>query len=319
MTRILKDNGLLSLLLALIGGTALLLLRGIAPDMPGPTADMMRSHWAFGWTAESSVLIKVLSGVLLSSTAFLTRAIGIRLNIIRGRGWLPVLVWLAVAVLYPRVLVRPDLLLGMLLTHAVTFIMLSTYRHERALSALFHAGMLSGIAMLFHGQSVLLLPLTFYGIFLMRPGAWREWLMPVMGFAMALVFVTLITVWSEDPVAVTRRILGAGWQTPILVSELHTGHMLLFVLLGLSAPSVLQDIASGAVQMRNGLLMMLGIGGAGLFMSLLFDVDWAGAVLWATLPCAVMVSNLITDTSRWWLADLMLLTLIAATAFAFVV
>jgi hypothetical protein len=312
LTRILKDNGILALLLTL--GAVAGLLVGHAADVTetGMRAEILASHWAFGWCRSFPVITQILSGVLLISLAVITRFAGIRFRLLNSKGWLPVLITSCVALLYGNLLLRPDILLGALASQLTVVLILSTYRQDSVLSTLFHAGMLAGLAVLFHGPSFLMLAVIYFSIFILRSGAWREWLMPLIGLTMLLVLLMLVVIWAPEPLVSLRQILLSAWTVSLTGQSPHTGYLILLTLLALTLPAMLQDITSGAVQSRNGTLIMLSLMTIAVVMTLLPATLRTEAVVWAAFPVSIALSTLMERANRWWWADLLLVLLVTA-------
>ncbi|MCF8256990.1 MAG: hypothetical protein K9J06_05530 [Flavobacteriales bacterium] len=311
LARILKDHGLLSLLLTGTASIVLILLQATA-EGSAMVADSLSMHWAFGWCSRSPIVTQMACGTMLLLSGFVTREAGIRFRLLSTKGWMPVLATVCIGLLYGHALLRPDILVGALISQLIVVLILSTYRKDSVLTSLFHVGMLTGVAVLFHGPSVLMLAVVLFSIFILRPGAWREWLMPFMGLMMLLVFVMLVLVWRPVPFEALRTTLLSAWVLSVSGPQPHVGHVVMLVLLGLALPTMLQDIASGAVQTRNGMLVMLSLIIVAVVMALFLPVGLTAAPAWAAFPLAITVSVLIERAVRWWWADLLVLALIAA-------
>lgn len=312
LARILKDNGLLSLLLAGLGSAGLLLVHASMVGFNVSLADSLSAHWAFGWCRASPVMIQFLCASMLLVSGFVTREVGIRFRLFTSKGWLPVFVTVCVGLLSKHLLQRPDILLGALISQMAVVLILATYRQDSVLNKLFHVGMITGLAILFHGLSFIMIAVILFSIFILRPGAWREWFMPLMGLLMLGVFLMLFLIWQIDPLESLQQLLLSAWVMPIVGVAPHIGHIVLLVLLALSLPAVLQDIGSGAVQTRNGMLVILGLIVAGLLMLLFSGATQMEQLTWAAFPIAVPISISIERATRWWWADLLLVTLMAS-------
>jgi len=312
LARVLKDNGLLSLLLACVSSIGLMTVHSAMVGSSATVADSLSAHWAFGWCRTSPVWTQWLCAATLLFAGFITREVGIRFRLLTTKGWMPVLITVCVGLLSDHVLQRPDILLGALVSQLGVVLILSTYRQDSVLNKLFHVGMITRLTVLFHGPSFLLGAVVLFSIFILRPGAWREWIMPFMGLLMLAVFVMLFLIWEADPMEALQRMLLSAWVLPIKGVSPHVGHIVLLVLLGLSLPAMLQDIGSGAVQTRNGMLVVLSLMVVGVLMVLLSGAMQVEAVAWAVFPVAIAVSLLIERASRWWWADLLLVSMVAA-------
>jgi hypothetical protein len=67
------------------------------------------------------------------------------------------------------------------------FLLVSTYRREKALNEIYQATFWLGISSIFTISSVLFLPLFFLAILILRPFYWREWAIALVGFILPVV------------------------------------------------------------------------------------------------------------------------------------
>jgi len=315
LSRILKDNGLLSLLLVLAAVIGLVVAQTLTSGSEGTVSDQLSAHWAFRWLGPWPLAKKIFCGTLIVLMGFLTRIIGIRYKLLDSKGWLPILVLVCLALLFRNVLLRPDLILAMVIGQAVVLLILSTYKKDTVLTTMFHVGMLSAMAALFHGQSSALLLVVLFSIFIMRPGTWREWAMPLVGVGMMLVFIMLVLVWQPDPFASLRQVLLSAWIFPIGSPQPAYGHAVLLVLLGLSFPSVIEEMSSGAVITRNGMLVLVSHIVVAVLAAIALGLAWTEAAAMAAFPSAILVSAMLEKVKVWWWADLLIVTMIVAVFF----
>lgn len=312
LARILKDDGLLSLLLTALAAVGLIVFRASNGSSGDVSADALSMHWALSWSGGVPWVTNGLCVLLLLTLGVVTRQAGIRFRLLSSKGWLPILITVCIGLLSTDALQRPDILLGALASQLTVVLILTTYRQDSVLSTLFHAGMLLGVGILFHGPSILMLAVILFSIFILRPGAWREWLMPVMGLIMLFIMVMVVLIWIPDPMESLRKLLLSAWVVTISGPQPHAGHMVLAVLLVLALPGLLQDITSGAVQTRNGMLVMLSLLAVAVGMAFIPTTLRTEAVTWAAFPLGVALSVLLERANRWWLADALLAALVVA-------
>jgi hypothetical protein len=312
LTRLLKDNGLLSLLLTLAVSIVIVVFRATAGSIPPMVSDQLGAHWALGWARDLPKVALVLSGLMVILSGFLTRTIAIRFKLLGTKGWLPVLISVALMLVYDHMLLRPDMLLAIILAQVLVYLILGTYKQESVLTTLFHAGLLSGLAAIMHGPSILLMILVLFSIFIMRPGNWREWFMPLLGLSMTLVFLMIILVWHAQPFYVLSRVLLSAYIMPIGAPTLHWGHFILMALVGLSLSTVVKEMSGGAVLTRNGMLILLALIAVAFLAVLAMGISWAEAFGLASFPAAILVTSIIERAVAWWWADMLLLSVLLA-------
>ena len=316
LTRILKDNGLLSLLLAMLAGIGMLAFRIAVTGHSATVTDMLAPHWLFGWCGNWPLVTQLISASMILASGWVARLVAVRFGIHVSKGWLVVPVTVSLWLLSRSVLLRPDIVASALLAQFIVLLLLSTYRQDRALDTLFHAGMLAGIAFLLNGPALLLIPLVFFGIFTIRPGEWREWAMPVLGILQLGVFVALILVWLPAPSEALRRMVMSVWPVSVGMSAPHPGYVVVGIILLLAIPSVLQDIAGGKMQTRNALLMLFALAVIPLLMMLGLGVPPTDALVFASMPMAIITTMQVESTTKWWWADPILILLLTVWLFA---
>lgn len=312
LTRLLKDNGFLSLILVFGASVGLIAMRVASVRMPSQVLDQMVAHWALGWLTDFPSLLRLLSGLMVLSVGFLTRMIALRFKLLDTKGWLPVLVAVALILVSGHILLRPDVLIGILLAQVAVYLILGTYKQESVLTTLFHVGLLSGLAAIMHGPSILLMILILFSIFIMRPGNWREWSMPLAGLCMTLIFLVIFLVWHAEPFQALSRIMLSAYIMPIGAPALGWGHFVVLGLLGLSLSTVLQEMSGGAVLTRNGMLILLALMVVDFMTVPTMGVSWVEAFGLAAFPAAILITAMMERTVTWWWADLILVAVLVA-------
>lgn len=316
LTRILKDNGLLSLLLAMLLSVGMIAFRIAFTGHSASVTDMLAPHWLFGWCGNWPLVTQLISASMILASGWLVRLVAVRFGIHVSKGWLVVPVTVSFWSLSGSVLLRPDIVIPALLAQFIVLQLLSTYRQDRALDTLFHVGMLAGIAFLLNGPALLLIPLVLFGIFIIRPGEWREWAMPIMGLLQLGVFLALILVWLPAPSEALRRMVMSVWPVSVGMSAPHPGYVVVGVILLLAIPSVLQDIAGGKMHTRNALIVLLALAVMPLLMMLGMGVPPTDALVYASMPMAIIATIQVETTTRWWWADPILILLLTVWLFA---
>jgi hypothetical protein len=225
---------------------------------------------------------------------------------------LVMLIYAVLTISQGDILLRPDVLAAQLLCLS-SFAMLGySYKQERVLLTLLHAGMLIALSTLFVGQSVLLFLALYFGLLILRSGSWREWVVPVLGVVQMVVFLMLFLVWSEDPWFAFQHVVKSAWIDSFETHQFSSGQWLTVGFVALSVPSVFGRLGSGTVSDRNFLLLIAGWLAGAVLCAALLGMGWEHAIVLAAFPLSVFISRLLEEMKRWWLADLLLLLLLAA-------
>ena len=274
--------------------------------------ELLYAHWAFGWLESYTLLLPFLGVLTLLAAAIISR---LRIREARpalGNSNLAMVAFLSFVGVEQNVLLQPDVLLATLLTMGTLLLLLSTYKRESVLSEIFHVGLLIGLAALFVGQTVLLVISVLFCLTLLRTGNWKEWVVLTLGLIMTALFVLMFTVWHEQPLVSFQWVIKSAWSGNRSFGHLNAGHLALVPIFILSFLGMLNSLSLGTVAERNIALANIGWVAGCFIMALLVGLGWQKGIIFGAFPLSIFVSKTLEETKRWWLADLLLLAIIAA-------
>lgn len=276
-------------------------------------SELLVTHWAFSWTEQFEPAVVWVGVGLLAGTAIFSRIRFREIKETLGGRNLSMLAFVSIVASQSEVLfTRPDVTAAALVIIVVFMLIFFTYKRDNALSEIFHVGLGIGLASLFVGQSVLLVLAVAFSLLMLRTGSMKEWIVFLLGVFMTAVFVSLVVIWAEGPVLEFKRVIQSAWLAQVSISSLSVGHIILLVLIALSFTTALSNITAGTVHLRNISLVNLGwIIGVAL-MIVVLGVDWQAGLVLAAFPISNQIAQLIESMNRWWLADILVLLLIAA-------
>ena len=313
LTSILRSNTIAAFVLSFLLGGIMLLVPCLLWHNGSSGVDLLYAHWAFAWLQTSQGFAPYLCLLVVSAVAILSRLHLREAKQVFGNRNLGMVVLVSLVMTQPQaVFARPDVLVASLVVLAMFLVLLSTYKRDPVLSEVFHVGLLLGVAGLFVGQSVfLILPIAF-SLLVLRTGNVREWIVLGLGLVMTAVFVMMYAIWQEAPLLAFMRVIQSAWSGSVGSERLNAGHVALIpvTLLGLSV--LMGSLTGGTVTERN---MMLTNGAwivGTILVLLLLGVGWQNGIVLMAYPLSILISLAIEKTSRWWLADLLLATVIAA-------
>jgi len=311
LVNLFKQRGLLPILVALLYVSGAVFFAVVSTDSAS-VSDIFSAHWAVGGlTAHFDWLIG-LSITLLATSTLLTRLRSRDSRTGLGSVDLVMLIYAVLTISQGDVLLRPDVLAAQFLIIASFAMVGYSYKQEGVLLNLLHAGMLLGFSSIFVGQSVLMFLALYFGLLILRSGNWREWVVPVLGALQVLVFLFLFLIWREDPWFEFEHVVKSAWVDSFETQPFSSGQWLTVGFVGLSLPSVFGRLNSGSVSDRNFLLLITGWLAAGVLSAALLGLGWQHAIVLAAFPLSVFIARLLEEMKRWWLADLLLLLLLAA-------
>jgi hypothetical protein len=171
--------------------------------------------------------ITTLFAILIG--AFFVNFLAIEQEITSKTNYLPAFFYILFAFSSPtRGVVEPILLANLFVLPALYFL-INSYRQEYALSEIFKSAIFMGIASFFCIHYIVVFPLMYITIIILRPFNWREWIILLIGLTASLyVYVSFKYLTSSDAFVVFSMMKEAisSVQKPI-VSEYYMG--LIFV------------------------------------------------------------------------------------------
>lgn len=313
LTPILKTKTLAGFVLAYVL-CGLMLAWAFFTREPEPLGtDMLFSHWAFSWIHSYEHLLGFLGVGLLTATAVLSRLRPGETKSAFGSSNLAMIVVVAVAIVQDQaIFVRPNALVAMLVSIGAFLLLGSTYKKESVLADIFHVGLLLAISSLFVGQSIFfLLPIAFSFIML-RSGSWKEWAVLIMGIFMCAAFVMSVSIWHQTPILEFKRIIQSSWSSSFAQDKINGGHVVLTSALVAAIAGIFGNLTMGTVTERNLMLSNLAWIISVILMVLLLGLGWQQGLLLGAFPISISAARAIERIERWWLADLLLLTILCA-------
>lgn len=313
LTSLLKSNTILGFLLSWL--LVILLIAVPFSLLPDGSIfnEFLYSHWAFGWLKEGTGALPWICLVLVLGATVLSRFRTRETKTVFGERSLMTLAFVSVLMTQPRVVfTRPDVLSAGLLVMALFLLLVYTYKRESVLSEMFHVGLLLGLASIFVGQSILMILALGFAVLMLRPGNWRESIVLLLGLVMTAVFIFMFAIWDDTPFLEFQRVVQTAWLGPWTLDKPTAGHTALLIASLISIAGLFSGTTSGTVAERNILLSVTGWLVGVILMVLLLGLGWQNGIILAAFPLSSMMARTLERISRWWLADLLLLTILSA-------
>lgn len=313
LTGLLRSKTIVSFLLAYILSGAMLVIQFIWGQTIGGPNDLLFTHWAFGWLETNSNAISVVCLVFAIGLLIFGRFRFREVKSTLAESNLGMVAMASIIATQSKPLfTRPDVLITAFILMGLFMLIFSTYKRESVLSEMFHVGLLLGFAALFVGQSILLVISVGFSLLILRTGSWKEWFVFLMGIVMTVVFIALFLVWNESPFLAFQRMIQTSWIGSLTTERFTLGHLLLTILTVVSFSRVLRDLTAGTVHERNISLVNVGWFVGVLLMVVALGLGWQAGFILAAFPLSTFIARSLESINRWWLADLMLILLIAA-------
>lgn len=312
IVRLLKDRGLLPLMVTVAMVIGLGAWGFSNTDVDASNNELLISHWALGWLYRKLGWSLFIGIVLIAGSTVLIRSRTRLHRLLHTSGNLTLLIWLAVLFTQSNMLLRPDVLAAGFAIIAMFILLYSTRNQENALSQMFHVGLMFGFASILVGQTMLFAVAIYFSLIILRSGNWREWSVPFLGVLMVGVFLFLFLVWVEEPFLEFQRLIRSSWTGPLATAGFSVGHIVLSVALLMAVPNALRSLTTGSVAERNHLLSLLTWIIIAVLCVPILGLGWQVGAVFAAFPLSIFVSRALQKINRWWLADMILIGILAA-------
>lgn len=196
-------------------------------------------HFPFFWFNQIVKLLVIIGGAILVNILVIGQEITSKNN------YLPAFFYILFAFsTSANPSIEPILIANLFIIPAFYFLM-ESYREEQALTAFFNAGFFMGLSVFFYVNYLLLFPLAFIALFILRAFQWREWVVLLMGLLVPVyIYCGLNYLGSNnflETFALIRDVL-TDLKKP-LISEYHIAFLLVIVILFVFA--LFQNVAKG--------------------------------------------------------------------------
>ncbi|HEU4717374.1 MAG TPA: DUF6427 family protein [Bacteroidia bacterium] len=292
------------------------------PAPPAPMIFMPAFGSVASWTSAWPVLNVFLGLAFTLLQAFLLNYIAQQQQLFTRKTWLPALMFVTFASCTPSLLTfNPELVAGLFLLGAL-YVLLSTYRMDRAHSQVFNAGFLIGLAGIFYLPSLVFFIFAIIAIIVLRPFVWREWAILFAGLLVPWIYSGVYFFWNDRIVSVTMEniynpVVQRDFFFKLPVEYYALAFMTGMVLLT-SAGRFVAGAGTSTMKTKKGVSVMVWF----LVFSIIAVIpaqNFAVPVfLFTVYPLSVFTSNYFLNARRQWLADtiyLFFLASIAATYF----
>ncbi len=155
-------------------------------------------NYLFGAMA-SSYLKKIILALIILTGAFLLNFIAVNQEITAKNNFIPAFLYTLFAnAASTKYIIEPILLANIFLLLSIYYL-LNSYRQDHILAVFFNTGLCAGIATFFYAYYLILIPVLFIAMLILRTFVWREWVLLLLGIVTPLYFYNSITYLSNTP------------------------------------------------------------------------------------------------------------------------
>jgi hypothetical protein len=195
-----------------------------------------------------------------------------------------------------------------------------SYRVEEAFSSIFDASFFIAIASLFYFPSIIIYPLIWVALIVIRPFVWREWIISIIGLLLPYLFIVVFYFWTDKfnfllydkiffPSSDSLLTLSNQRQSFLIVAAI------LLVLLLLSVFTLLKGWPVNTILSRNFLVVLFWLLGLALLsysMAPVFNITYLAGV---AIPLSVFIANYFLMTKFKWIAEIVFMVFVIAIVF----
>ncbi len=256
----------------------------------------------------SVLLEQILSIVIILLGAFFVNYLAIDQEIVSKSNYLPFFFYVLFAFSSTtKNIIEPILVANLFVVPALFFLM-NSYRVERALNQVFKAAFCMSIACFFCIDYMLVFPLMFVALFVLRPFNWREVIVLIVGLMVPIYLYMCLCYLSNEPVFNLFYMIKYATiqlQKPV-VSEFYVVFLLITVLLFAFTLFIYINKGFGAKvktqKAKNILLWMVFLCVSMMFFEQLPDMILVSAII----PLSIIIGDYIAEIKQLKIANTLL-------------
>ncbi len=266
-------------------------------------------------------LLPILGILLVSSLAILLNFLVNEFEVLYKKAHLTSLFFVLLASALPSNMVLSPALFASLILVFVLGRIFQLYKNDSALPITFELGFLIAIATLIYYPSLVFLLLLFIALIILRPFVWREWISPLIGFALPFAFLGLYYYWFDrmDQFIAVFANRSIAWDD--IRQRLHLS-MPELVFLGcigllalLSINKIIGNFFRNVIRTRNYQQVLLGMLFVAFLPLLFFSSVRQEILIIVAIPLSVFLGFYFMVAKRLWLMELVFIGLIGTYVF----
>ncbi|MEO8150480.1 MAG: DUF6427 family protein [Bacteroidia bacterium] len=211
---------------------------------------------------EQKLFYSISGCLLVIAQAFHLNFVLNKHEVIYKNSWLPSLFYVLLMSLIPQFLVFQPILIANSITILIIDKIFKLYKNQQPLALDFDIGFLISTSALFYYPSIILVLLFFAGVIILKPFAWRDWIVGLMGLILPFFFVFTYYFLTDQFQYLTTRFFTANIRQDIDVWRLlpkgfgiTVGYILVLLVLALLKLS--QHFNKNVIRTRNLQQLML--------------------------------------------------------------
>lgn len=260
----------------------------------------------YTWLIQACNILVILAGAAMTSYLCVSQEIAGKNN------YLPAFLYLLFAfTTTTNSFIHPALLANLFVLLSLYYF-ISTYRVDHALSDLFKAAFFMGLAPFFYTNYLLLLPLCFMMLIILRPFQWRDWAITLLGFLLPLYFfMSMSYLMNEDMwrmLSVFRDTMGS-FQKPIVSEYFYPFLFMLILLLVLTIASYVGKGFGAKIKTQKAKYILLWLTLL-LSINIFLNADSDFLFVSCLIPFSILIGDYLAELRQLKIANTLLFLLI---------
>ncbi len=270
-------------------------------------------QYLFGAIASGYVKKALLALVILIG-AFLLNFIAVNQEIIAKNNFIPAFFYTLFAyAASTKYVIEPVLLANIFLLCSIYYL-LDSYRQDHLLAVFFNTGFCAGLATFFYAYNLILIPILFIAMLILRTFVWREWILLLLGIITPLYIYNALTYLSNTPTINLLSVVNAAIANAhkIHLSEYFIAMFLIVIMLMVFA--IFHNFKSGfgnKVKTQKAKYILFWWLGCSLFL-LFFEHTTEMNFLPCIIPLSIILGDYFGEIRKIKIANTLLLLFIVS-------
>jgi len=315
MLRFLRNNNLISIILIPI--FAILLwwqsLANLQPISVKNTMPLFEILWQM---LGNNLFLKTLFALLLMLfEAFYLNLFLDKNNLLPRKTFLPAFIFMLLVSSFSDMQMLSPILCGLLFVMFAVSKLAKTYRQESASSYIFDASFYIAVGSLFYFPIIVLFPLVWVSLIVIRPFVWREWAVSILGFCLPYLFTFSAYFWYNrvnffvfDKIVFPASFNLSSFFLLGIIFKISFFIVLSLIIIGL-VKSVIK-VPVNTIFARNIAILFIWFFVLSVAMFFLSPNASILYLMICFLPATFYLSSLIIDIKRNWIGEVLLFCLI---------
>ncbi|MBL0046539.1 MAG: hypothetical protein IPP32_00340 [Bacteroidetes bacterium] len=279
--------------------------------------------WLCRATLKYPVLQMILAFLILIAQAFLLNYICDKYNILSKKTYFPALVYVIFMSCSKLLLtLHPILLANLFLLLSIERIF-NSYHKDEAFGHVFDAGFYIGIASLFYFPALILFPMVWVGLIVIRTFVWREWIISFIGLLLPYLFIFTYYFWYDkvEYFLLDKIFYPSSDAKYSIESEPFSFILLVGFILGIMALSFLKltkGLPVSTILSRNMLVVftwMIALSLLAFFMAPVLNIRYFSFM---AIPISIYASHYFLTAKKAWWAEVLLIAFILVIVLNFI-